>query len=437
MFPREGASVFDETQPFFAGTQWDHQSRESCLAQGENMKASVAANNGPRDFSGFVDSDLKVSSPAESKPAQRRTTTAGPQSPRTPGDPAARSASFDQSAMAEGACVAGDPDVRSRTAPDPAVCDERCSVSAPEFGNSRHSTQHNGDDSGAAPRTSPLGSPRQCRPYEDVHVQPRNGYPQASSVTQYGRGSRDSADRDGFFHDMRDDVATGGSQGYPPVTGTARVPAADEFCVLARMSRTTEAMEQQLEHQASQIRNLTSMVAELSRKLDVIQDALQSGRTPASSRSPAVTSREVKAETAGFARGRMVPPPLPREKSLDSSVALTAARPARYNGGDDRYAPHSLGAQRAAEAEVLERKRQEELREAERRKEEERKRKEEEERKRQEEAARRAAEEQRRREELDAKRRNIMSSLISSSAGASSLFGDESGPSNKRNLFDD
>lgn len=75
-------------------------------------------------------------------------------------------------------------------------------------------------------------------------------------------------------------------------------------------------------------------VAELSRKIDAIQDGLQSGRTPASSGSPAVTSRECKAEAADFARGRMVPPPLPRDKSADSAAARVAGRPARYSSGD-------------------------------------------------------------------------------------------------------
>lgn len=213
----------------------------------------------------------------------------------------------------------------------------------------------------------------------------------------------------------------------------------DALEVIMRVDAAVEALVAHAEDQAEQIKRLTMMVEDLSLKLEGLQEVCFSGRLvspPAPAELPAAALAAGATEVRQ-SRGRMVPPPLPRDKTTDPSYGPAVSSRHGNNAAFERSSVSSnyLATQREAENEALERRRAEEQREAQRR-EEERLRREEEERKRREELARRAAEEQRRREALDEKRKNIINTLISN-RGGSTLFGDDGGAASHRNLFDD
>nr|CEL68465.1 TPA: hypothetical protein BN1204_042275 [Neospora caninum Liverpool] len=437
MFSAEETPVVGQPQGFFMGTHQADQLPKSSggIPKEKNLFPSLDG----QDLCDFevVQTETHFT---EANSVKERFTPAGPQSPRTPADPT----SGGSSAFRACSPALDTPDVYIQTPPDHGVSGRRCGGTEPVFNTSDQSSRslRSDRDSGATPCSCDPNSTDQSHTdnnYRDTHADIGCGEGNSIAVQFISRGSsRDDQPPE----DRRNEFGAGARDVLALADGVNNIRLAshpEDSGVLTQMNRTMQMIRQQLDQQAVQIQTLTSLVNEMSAKLDL----LHGGRTPperqASVNFSGCGARDGRAETTDIARGRIVPPPLPRDRSQDPAPLAAGSRPARYNPVEDRSVAHrnALAAQRAAEAEALERKRLEELRAMERRKEEERKRKEEEERKRQEEAARRAAEEQRRREELEEKRKNIMSSLISGQARSSSLFGDDSGPTNKNSLFDD
>ncbi|EPT26786.1 hypothetical protein TGME49_234470 [Toxoplasma gondii ME49] len=437
MFSAEDAPVLGQPQGFFMGTQQAQQFTGSSEGIPKEEKSLFPSMDGP-DLCDFevVQTESHFT---EAKSAEQRSTAAGSQSPRSRVDPAV-GGSLDFSASGPDR---DSPTTHNQTNLDPVAPGRRYGGTPPTFNTSDQSSHslRSDRDSGTTPRSydsNTTGQSHSYSKYRGTYADPgcaeenslavqfmaggcsRGDQPQGDRMNEFGTGARDVA----ALTDGMSDILLASNS--------------DNSGLLGQMNRAVQMMQRQLEQQAAQLKTLTSLVSEMSAKLDSIAGGRTSPELQTSVNFAGSVAGDGRSQTADLARGRIVPPPLPRGSSQDPAP-LAGSRAPRYNHVEDRSVAHrnALEAQRAAEAEALERKRLEELRAMERRKEEERKRKEEQERKRQEEAARRAAEEQRRREELEEKRKNIMSNLISGQARSSSLFGDDSGPANKNSLFDD
>ncbi|PFH35809.1 hypothetical protein BESB_054600 [Besnoitia besnoiti] len=443
MVSTDEAPALDQPQGISDGNQRDDLmlTDSALVPEGRNMFPSMEAP----DLCDFEVVQAETQFTETNSEGDHRSSVPS-QTPRTLGDPAAGdSATFQKSGRGSDFSSSVDGHIKAAFGAHMSSRSGSGTISLLKDNNHSAATMCARLETGTVPTsTASVSSHRICAyNYRDETCEKM--FEEENTTFQFSAGL---GARNGGAQDVRSNDFGAECQGvFGPPHGTDNLPAAPvkpgDAGLLAQMNQTVQMMQQQLEEQAFQMKHLTALVNEMSTKLDLIHDGLSPSERQSSVNSSVCRSRDGRPETTNVVRGRIVPPPLPRERSQDAAAPTAGSRSARYNAADAQYSDryldqrNAIAAQRQADAEALERKRLEELREMERRKEEERKRKEEEERRKQEEAARRAAEEQRRREELDAKRKNIMSSLISGQVARSSLFGDDSGPTTKNSLFDD